>query len=78
MKGDSIKGIFDTVSDCAAISKWAGGIGIHAHDIRSTGSKIHSTNGFSTGLVPMLKVFNETARYVDQGGGKRKVVLLSI
>ena len=72
MKSDSIKGIFDTVSDCAQISKYAGGIGLHIHNIRASGSHIKGTNGTSNGIVPMLQVFNHTARYVDQGGGKRK------
>jgi ribonucleoside-diphosphate reductase alpha chain len=72
MKEDSIKGIFDTLSDVAQISKNAGGIGLHIHNIRSTGAYIKGTNGISNGLVPMLRVFNETARYVDQGGGRRK------
>ena len=71
MQDDSIEGIYDTLKDCALISKWAGGIGIHIHNIRSRGSKIHGTNGTSNGIVPMLKPFNETARYVDQGGGRR-------
>lgn len=69
---DSIKGIYKTLSDCALISQTAGGIGVNIHKIRSKGSYIKGTNGFSNGIVPMLKVFNETARYVDQGGGKRK------
>lgn len=69
--GDSISQIFDSIKECALISKHAGGIGIHVHDIRSKGSNIRGTNGTSNGLVPMLKVFNHTARYVDQGGGKR-------
>lgn len=72
MKGDSIEGIYDTMKDCAIISKHAGGIGLSVHDIRATGSFIGGTNGISNGLVPMLRVFNNTARYVDQGGGKRK------
>lgn len=72
MKNDSIDGIFDTLKDCANISKWAGGIGLHIHNIRSNGSHISGTNGHSNGIVPMLRVFNDTARYVDQGGGKRK------
>lgn len=72
MKEDSIKGIYDTLTDCAQISKLAGGIGLDVHDIRATGSYIRGTNGHSNGLVPMLRVFNNTARYVDQGGGKRK------
>jgi ribonucleoside-diphosphate reductase alpha chain len=71
MQEDSIEGIFDTLKDCALISKWAGGIGIHIHNIRASNTPIHGTNGKSNGLVPMLRVFNETARYVDQGGGKR-------
>ena len=71
MKDDSISGIFDTLKDCALISKYAGGIGLHCHNIRSAGSPIKGTNGISNGLVPMLRVFNDTARYVDQGGGKR-------
>ena len=72
MKDDSIEGIYDTLSECAAISKSAGGIGISIHSIRATGSYIRGTNGTSNGIVPMLHVFNDTARYVDQGGGKRK------
>jgi len=71
MAADSIDGIYETVADCAKISKWAGGIGLHIHNVRATGSTIQGTNGTSNGLVPMLRVFNETARYVDQGGGKR-------
>jgi ribonucleoside-diphosphate reductase alpha chain len=71
MNDDSITGIYKTLADCAAISKHAGGIGIHAHNIRARGSLIRGTNGVSNGLVPMLRVFNNTARYVDQGGGKR-------
>ncbi|MGB1360564.1 MAG: ribonucleoside-diphosphate reductase subunit alpha [Alphaproteobacteria bacterium] len=72
MEDDSIDGIFNTLKDCALISKTAGGIGLHAHNIRSSGSVIKSTNGKSNGLIPFLKIFNETARSVDQGGGKRK------
>lgn len=72
MQDDSIEGIYDTLKQCACISKWAGGIGISMHNIRATNSYIRGTNGFSNGLVPMLRVFNDTARYVDQGGGKRK------
>ena len=72
MKEDSIKGIYDTLADCATISQHAGGIGLHIHNIRSTNSFIAGTNGKSNGVVPMLRVFNDTARYVDQGGGKRK------
>jgi ribonucleoside-diphosphate reductase alpha chain len=68
MADDSIQGIYKTLGDCAQISKWAGGIGLSVHNIRARGSKIHGTNGESTGLVPMLKVFNDTAKYVNQGG----------
>ena len=71
MKGDSINGIYETLKDCALISKHAGGIGLHLHDIRAKGSLIRGTNGTSNGIVPMLRNFNDTARYVDQGGGKR-------
>ena len=71
MKDDSIAGIYETLSDCAKISKWAGGIGLHIHNVRAAGSHIRGTNGTSNGIVPMLRVFNNTARYVDQGGGKR-------
>jgi ribonucleoside-diphosphate reductase subunit M1 len=71
MKSDSIEGIYDTLKICAMISKTAGGIGFNAHNIRATGSYIAGTNGTSNGLVPMLRVFNNTARYVDQGGNKR-------
>ena len=72
MKDDSLDGIYDTLKQCALISKSAGGIGLSIHQIRSKGSYIKGTNGYSNGLVPMLRVFNDTARYVDQGGGKRK------
>ena len=72
MQEDSIEGIYDTLKQCAQISKNAGGIGVAIHCIRSTGSYIRGTNGTSNGIVPMLRVFNNTARYVDQGGGKRK------
>ena len=68
MENDSLGGIFNTLTDCAHISKWAGGIGLHIHNIRARGSLIRGTNGASTGIVPMLRVFNSTARYVDQGG----------
>lgn len=71
-KEDSIEGIYDTLKSCAQISQSAGGIGLAIHDIRATGSYIKGTNGTSNGIVPMLRVFNDTARYVDQGGGKRK------
>ena len=72
MKDDSIEGIYDTLKQTAKISQSAGGIGLSIHTIRSTGSYIAGTNGTSNGIVPMLQVFNDTARYVDQGGGKRK------
>lgn len=72
MKDDSLPGIYDTLKTTALISGSAGGIGINIHKVRSTGSYIAGTNGISNGIVPMLKVFNDTARYVDQGGGKRK------
>jgi ribonucleoside-diphosphate reductase alpha chain len=72
MKEDSISGIYDTLKSCALISQSAGGIGLSIHDVRATGSYIKGTNGQSNGIVPMLRVFNDTARYVDQGGGKRK------
>lgn len=72
MKEDSIGGIYDTLKQCAKISQSAGGIGLAIHDIRAKGSYIKGTNGSSNGIVPMLRVFNDTARYVDQGGGKRK------
>jgi len=68
MDSDSIKGIYKTLGDCAQISKWAGGIGLNIHNIRARGSRIAGTNGESTGIVPMLKVFNDTAKYVNQGG----------
>lgn len=71
MKEDSISGIYDTLKDCAQISKHAGGIGLHIHNVRAKGSHIAGTNGTSNGIVPMLRNFNMTARYVDQGGGKR-------
>ncbi|WP_233861581.1 ribonucleoside-diphosphate reductase subunit alpha [Tenacibaculum piscium] len=72
MQDDSIEGIYDTLKQTAKISQSAGGIGLSLHNIRATGSYIAGTNGTSNGIVPMLKVFNDTARYVDQGGGKRK------
>jgi ribonucleoside-diphosphate reductase alpha chain len=71
MESDSIEGIYNTLKDCALISKWAGGIGLHIHNVRASASHIRGTNGSSNGIVPMLRVFNNTARYVDQGGGKR-------
>jgi ribonucleoside-diphosphate reductase alpha chain len=72
MVDDSIQGIFETLSRCAKISQSAGGIGLSIHNVRATGSYIKGTGGTSNGIIPMLKVFNDTARYVDQGGGKRK------
>jgi len=72
MKDDSIDGIYDTLKQTARISQSAGGIGLSIHNVRATGSYIRGTNGTSNGIVPMLRVFNDTARYVDQGGGKRK------
>lgn len=72
MKEDSISGIYDTLKSCSQISQSAGGIGLSIHNIRATGTYIKGTNGTSNGIVPMLRVFNDTARYVDQGGGKRK------
>ena len=71
MEEDSLDGIYNTLHDCARISKYAGGIGLHIHNIRAKGTHIQGTNGTSNGLVPMLRVFNNTARYIDQGGGKR-------
>ena len=71
MESDSVDGIYNTLKDCANISKWAGGIGIHIHNVRASGSHIRGTNGTSNGIVPMLKVFNHTAKYIDQGGGRR-------
>lgn len=71
MESDSVDGIYNTIKECANISKWAGGIGLHIHNIRSKGSHIRGTNGTSNGIVPMLRVFEKTAKYIDQGGGKR-------
>jgi ribonucleoside-diphosphate reductase alpha subunit len=71
MKSDSIDGIFDTLKECAQISKWSGGIGVHIHNVRAKGSKIRGTNGNSDGIIPMLRVFNNTARYVNQGGRRK-------
>ena len=68
MEDDSLDGIFNTLKECANISKWAGGIGLHIHNVRASGSLIRGTNGLSSGIVPMLRVFNNTARYIDQGG----------
>lgn len=72
VKEDSIDGIYDTLKNCAKISQSAGGIGLSIHNVRATGSYIKGTNGTSNGIIPMLRVYNDTARYVDQGGGKRK------
>nr|CAD7601812.1 unnamed protein product [Timema genevievae] len=74
MKDDSIEGIYDTLKQCALISKSAGGIGLNVHCIRATGSYIAGTNGTSNGIVPMLRVYNNTARYVDQGGNKVRYI----
>ena len=74
MESDSIEGIFNTLKECANISKHAGGIGVHVHNIRSRGSHIRGTNGTSNGLVPMLRVFNNTARYIDQGGKRNGTI----
>jgi len=71
MKEDSVDGIFDTLKECAQISKYAGGIGLHVHNVRAQGTLIAGTGGTSNGLLPMLRVFNNTARYIDQGGNKR-------
>ena len=71
MESDSVEGIYNTLKECASISKWAGGIGLHIHNIRASGSHIRGTNGYSNGVVPMLKVFNTTAKWIDQGGGRR-------
>jgi ribonucleoside-diphosphate reductase alpha chain len=72
VKDDSIDGIFDTLKSCAKISQSAGGIGVSIHNVRATGSYIRGTGGTSNGIIPMLRVYNDTARYIDQGGGKRK------
>jgi ribonucleoside-diphosphate reductase alpha chain len=74
MESDSIEGIFNTLKECANISKHAGGIGVHVHNIRASGSHIRGTNGVSNGLVPMLRVFNNTARYIDQGGKRNGTI----
>ena len=71
MKDDSIEGIYDTMKNCAQISKWSGGIGMHVHNVRAKGSAIRGTNGTSDGIIPMLRVFNNTARYVNQGGRRK-------
>ena len=72
MKEDSVEGIFETLKECAHISKWSGGIGVHCSNIRANGTEIKGTKGKSDGIIPMLRVFNNTARYINQGGGKRK------
>ena len=71
MKDDSIDGIYDTLKDCAHVSKWAGGIGLHLHNVRANKSRIRGTNGTSDGIIPMLRVFNSTARYVNQAGRRK-------
>jgi ribonucleoside-diphosphate reductase alpha subunit len=71
MKDDSLEGIYDTMKDCAQISKWSGGIGLHVHNVRAKGAEIRGTNGTSDGIIPMLRVFNNTARYVNQGGRRK-------
>lgn len=78
MREDSIEGIYDTLKQTALISKTAGGIGVHVHCIRAKGTFIAGTNGVSNGLVPMLRVFNNTAKYVDQGGNKVRNTSVSI
>ena len=75
-KDDSIDGIYDTLKNCAVISKYAGGIGLSVHNVRASKSYIRGTNGTSNGIVPMLRVFNNTARYVDQSGGKVSLLLI--
>jgi len=77
-KGDSIDGIYGTLTECAQISKWAGGIGMHIHDVRSNKSKIRGTNGQSDGIIPMLRVFNATARYVNQAGRRKGSIAVYI
>ena len=77
-KGDSIDGIYGTLTECAQISKWAGGIGMHAHDIRANKSRIRGTNGQSDGIIPMLRVFNATARYVNQAGRRKGSIAVYI
>src|SRR6056300_1088481 len=74
MEDDSIEGIYNTLKDCALISKWAGGIGLHIHNVRASGSHIRGTNGSSNGIVPMLRVFNNTAKYVDQCLDKETII----
>jgi ribonucleoside-diphosphate reductase alpha subunit len=77
-KGDSIDGIYGTLTECAQISKWAGGIGMHIHDIRANKSRIRGTNGQSDGIIPMLRVFNATARYVNQAGRRKGSIAVYI
>lgn len=77
MSDDSIEGIYDTLKECAVINKSAGGIGVSIHNICATGSYICGTNGTSNGIVPMLRVYNDTAHYVDQGGGKRRGMIMT-
>ena len=77
-KGDSIDGIYSTLTECAQISKWAGGIGLHVHDVRANKSKIRGTNGQSDGIIPMLRVFNATARYVNQAGRRKGSIAIYI
>ena len=77
-KGDSIDGIYGTLTECAQISKWAGGIGLHIHDVRANKSKIRGTNGQSDGIIPMLRVFNATARYVNQAGRRKGSIAIYI
>ena len=77
-KGDSIDGIYGTLTECAQISKWAGGIGLHTHDVRANKSKIRGTNGQSDGIIPMLRVFNATARYVNQAGRRKGSIAIYI
>ena len=73
-KGDDIDGLFDTIGDVAKISKWAGGIGLHVHDVRAKGSYIKGTGGESDGLLPMMKTYNEVARWINQGGKRKGAV----
>ena len=77
-KGDSIDGIYGTLTECAQISKWAGGIGLHIHDVRANKSKIRGTNGQSDGIIPMLRVFNATARYVNQAGRRKGSIAIYV
>lgn len=78
MQEDSIEGIFNTLTTCALISKSAGGVGLHIHNIRATHSYIAGTNGVSNGIVPMLRVYNNVARYVDQGGNKVRHLIFQL